>query len=63
MPRKDHYRRIPNHEIVTVHRKSGSKEHTGLRIFLKLSLTAMIKKSKVCPGHSKNSRSINWIYF
>jgi hypothetical protein len=43
-PKKAFYRRIPNLDIVTVHRRSDSKRaYRPQAFFLKLSLTAMIK--------------------
>ncbi len=43
-PKKAYHRRIPNLEIVTVHRRSDSKRAYRPQVFfLKLSLTAMIK--------------------
>jgi hypothetical protein len=43
-PKKAYHRRIPNLETVTVHRRSDSKRaYRPQAVFLKLSLTAMIK--------------------
>jgi hypothetical protein len=46
-PYKVYHRRIPDPEIVTLHRRSDSKRAYRLpAFFLKLSLTAMIKSIK-----------------
>jgi hypothetical protein len=43
-PFKAYHRKIPDPEIVTVHRRSNSKRvYRPQAFFLKLSLTAMIK--------------------
>jgi hypothetical protein len=46
-PYKAYHRRIPDLEIVTVHKRSDSKRaYRPQAFFLKLSLTAMIKSIK-----------------
>jgi hypothetical protein len=46
-PYKAYHRRIPDPEIVTLHRRSDSKRaYRPQAFFLKLSLTAMIKSIK-----------------